>query len=817
MKPERCIFLLLLVSALLCAGCPAHKSDVERYITDLKSRSSITREMAAQKLSKMGDKALPALPALRIAVVSDKNKKVRRFAARALGNFKEKGAPAIDALCKALYEPESSLRKDAIKALASIGLATLPAMKKMLLQPHVIGRISATSVLGRLGKPALPLLKQALNDQVGRVRYGAIEALKRIGPPALPVVLDAMDDPHDNIRSYVGWVLSKLVVEGLKQQPALEKKTIATLKKALRNKEKKVRMYAVHTAAALGKRAKPLLDALIKALQDPRWFVRKGAAGALGELGKDARKAVPMLAKALHDGTWDVKKQAARALFKVGGPHVVRELLRWRRHPNKRVVAYVLQVIGWMKGRAKRAKRALVSALNSPHQEVRRAAAQSLVWIGTSALPSLLRALKHRKLHVRQAAAWGLGKWPKPNKSIAAALTKALEDKAPRVQYESAHALRRLAPASTAQVKAWKAMLSQSDAKARYKAIRALGSAGRIALDALPSLLSLLKSEDKKTRYLTMDALAWLADVLPVSARRVVVETLQDSDPVLRKKATLVLRWLGHGAWKVMPAIKASIKHGSRRLKRNLIDVLAEMGSYKDNTLSLMELSTENDKDLQLASIKALAKVGPRAVSKRSASKAFLKDVMDVFVRALGDSDKQVRVAGAKAIGEFGSNGAPAANALCKATKDPVALVRREAAASFGWVGEKAKGGLPCVRVLLKDKDRLVRRNAVFALSQLGKGGITPLLSALRGQDRLNKHNAAIALGRMVVTPQRDHEVMVALRTTLTEKRLPKRIKDAIEQAISLRDTDDKPGVFWVPHPRSPTRETFSPQSLHSR
>jgi HEAT repeat protein len=96
----------------------------------------------------------------------------------------------------------------------------------------------------------------------------------------------------------------------------------------LTHTDKHVRLEAAGALAALGKRAKPAVPALIEALGDAEAPVRKMAALALGDVGRRARQAVPALIRVLKDGDENVCRRAAIALGEIGDEDGAAEALR---------------------------------------------------------------------------------------------------------------------------------------------------------------------------------------------------------------------------------------------------------------------------------------------------------------------------------------------------------------------------------------------------------------------------------------------------------------------------------------------------------
>ena len=80
-------------------------------------------------------------------------------------------------------------------------------------------------------------------------------------------------------------------------------------------------------------------------------------------------------------------------------------------------------------------------------------------------------------------------------------------------------------------------------------------------------------------------------------------------------------------------------------------------------------------------------------------------------------------------------------------------IVRADAAAELGRMGEGAKDAVPALIQALQDSDAEVRYNATWALGNIGEGAVPALIQALQGPDEGVRWNAAEALGK-IGTPE---------------------------------------------------------------
>jgi HEAT repeat protein len=254
----------------------------------LKDGDPLVRRSAAVSLGDIGFEAAAAVPALQEAL-KDTSPAVRQNAAWALGQMKSE--PSITALRRTLRDADSTVIREAAKALGHLGPAARSAKPELLLacdnsEPETRNAAVATlvGVVTKDDQDALGPLVQRLQDRDPDVKYNAALALGNIGgdgaAPAVPVLLD-------------------MLVKG----------------------DEKQRQQAAVAISGIGPAAVQALVPLRKALHDPDPALRMRAAVALGGLARTAAPAYQDLVQVLANTkeAEKVRLQAGTALMKIGG------------------------------------------------------------------------------------------------------------------------------------------------------------------------------------------------------------------------------------------------------------------------------------------------------------------------------------------------------------------------------------------------------------------------------------------------------------------------------------------------------------------
>ncbi|HEY1190027.1 MAG TPA: HEAT repeat domain-containing protein, partial [Gemmata sp.] len=288
-------------------------------------------------------------------LATDEERVIRNQAARVLVRFGPAGAPAADALGKALpNEKDPGVRDQFVNALLAMGVGAKPALPALLsviedtnfplqLRLNVVaalvvvdpsspevtaGLVKATqnaetairaaaatamSQLNPLSAGALStLMKMAKGDSRNGARVAALRALAVAGTKAKPVraELEAMTThPQAGLAFWAKVALAAVDGDVSKAGPVV--------RAGLSDRNPAVRASASEAILVTGP-TKADLPALLNLLKEPGPAARAAGAAALGKLGADAKDAVPQLARLLDDPDSEVRIPAAEALGRIG-------------------------------------------------------------------------------------------------------------------------------------------------------------------------------------------------------------------------------------------------------------------------------------------------------------------------------------------------------------------------------------------------------------------------------------------------------------------------------------------------------------------
>jgi HEAT repeat protein len=350
-----------------------------------------------------------------------------------------------------------------------------------------------------------------------------------------------------------------------------------------------------------------------------------------------------------------------------------------------------------------------MNQLRSKDPNVRRAAADALVALGTASIAPLIAALANLHGNARDTAAM---------------------------------ALVRLGPAC---VEPLIAVLKSFDWKMRHKAVEILGQLEDAR--AVELLIATLQDTDKRVRKTAAETLKRIggesADTIlrvldavgkkdvPGCVREggVAVEpligALNDSDKGVRRTAAMALAQLGD-ARAVEPLI-ATLQDVDKHVSQNAVESLGQLGDARavEPLIAIVEGSGVY---MCKAAANALGQLGDARAVKP-------------LIGALRDFD--VSQSAVKALVRLG----PASiEPLIAALKDPHNGVRERAAEALGQLGDAVE---PLIATL-QDSDEHVRQNAVKALGQLGDArAVEPLVGALKDSCNGVRQAAADALKRL--------------------------------------------------------------------
>jgi HEAT repeat protein len=447
--------------------------------------------------------------------LSDKDPRVRRSAAYALGAFGELAGPAVPSLRRALKDRTPSVRQNAAWALGRVGPAIDSAAvadlcdrlrdKSPLVRRDTafalgaLGKSSGPKSIRAAGRPLLDLVRAESDEVVRKTALGALATV--VDPEHLPYARDLyplLDDKDPETKVGAAYVLGNMGGEAAKR-------ALPVLRNALTDPDPSVQALAAATLANAGKDAAAFaVDDLAKALVVSREpGVRRNCCVALAHLGTQAKSAVPALVEALRPAA-GTPTDSARA---------------------------------------------------RPYEEVRELAAEALAQIGypdnAEAMPAVRDAIARDKNQtVRQRCVWALFNLRDLDKhdltkTLSAVLDETGEDTL-MVRYDTARVLAAAqedrAPAKT--VDTLLHMIANNKLRVFNKTDAAIKEVGTEAGKGASNVEADLGGD---ARYMAAQALGWMKDRAKNDAKVVTAlrEAAKDREPRLRKEATRALEKLG--------------------------------------------------------------------------------------------------------------------------------------------------------------------------------------------------------------------------------------------------------------------------------
>lgn len=438
------------------------KSAVAVLADALEMKSEPVRSGAAAALGLIRDPT--TVPGL-VRLLEDDSKQVRLAAIAALGNITS--SRAVGPLIERLGDADAGVREAAVDALERIGPACVVPLIEALDHARIDAKIAAiVRILGLLEDPrALVPIMNCLGHTYMTVRWAAVDAAVRYGEAAVPLLTDMLAlnrvpiEPlveeargQRNKRNRLRTIRALGELKDSKAVPALkeigqedDREIRLAVEEALR-KVGGATWARASAAKALGFiRSPEAVPALLKHLSDPNSTVRLRVVRALMLTG-DARAAKPLARLLSTEEDPEVREEIAEALGAQGlaGPDAVNACIRALGDTSRAVRSHAARSLGRLAD--PKAAPHLVRALGDGYWSVSRDAENSIINLGTKAVPSLIEALGSRAAAVRSSAARALGSIADPR--AGQPLRRLLElERDPDVRASASAALERL-PAS---------------------------------------------------------------------------------------------------------------------------------------------------------------------------------------------------------------------------------------------------------------------------------------------------------------------------------------------------------------------------------
>ncbi len=294
---------------------------------------------------------------------------------------------------------DSAKRDSATRELITLGLDSVSPLiaalqtqdtNLILLYQQILARIpSATPELIQQLKSAHPLIRGRVVEVFSFSKDKA----------AMPALLDALKSEYYTVRSRAALALANMD----------DARVIPYLLPLLKDTEDEVRSAACIAVAKF--RDPATFDDITNVLlDDPKIEVRQAAARALGDTKHSA--AIPFLIEALHDSSWWFEREQSVAdlltAIEKMAPAVVDPLIEALADKEATVRKFAAIMLGRIGD--PRAVEELGMTLYDLHNEVGKAAAESLIKFGPQTIEIFIEALRHPEADVRENAVRALSR-----------------------------------------------------------------------------------------------------------------------------------------------------------------------------------------------------------------------------------------------------------------------------------------------------------------------------------------------------------------------------------------------------------------------
>jgi HEAT repeat protein len=749
--------------ALMSIGEPA----VPALIDALKDPSEDVRRWSLEALWTIGPAAKAAIPAV---LERMEEEDLRACAIGVLDSMGAKEPAVVDALRKALADPNPEVRDAAADALRNLGPAAKPARKLLVaaLKAEYI-HVSAAEALARMGEIALPDVAAAARDEPSaraaafalilmgkagvpefrkvladrnpRIRAACLWALVdasgsvlgffpdlkenrsqafRLLAPELPVVLvKQLKDEDVDVRRSAAWALKHFPCDSAGTNPAL--------REALKDADPTVRRPALLAICVSDAPVRKQLEIVVAALEDADSAVRADALCELDRMKRDAEPVVPSLVKLLENNQKNTRCDILRLLRDIGpqAKAAVPALTKALEDSDSGMRVIAAEALGNIGPEAKEAAGSLRAGLIDEDECVAVAAARALWFIErekSGAIPILAHFLgvpdKGKGTMVALSAALALGEIGPGAKDAVPALVKALK-RDDFVRGEAARTLGRIGPDADAAIPALSEMLSDVEAEEFFIA---LDSLRHIGVAAIPALTDALHSPRWHVRCGACDALGRIG---PPAKKAVpaLTEALYDPNAFVRQSAAEALRAFG-------PDAKTAVGP----LAETLGDHYGDVAWKAAETLQCLGPSAKRAVPALAAVLRTEREEPPRSRNRRPSR--------------IGPKGRELAFIAIETLGHFGPDAAGALPELRSACTDTDAWLRATAAVALWRVEGKKDPVLPVLKAALKDKNSRARIAAAQGLWDVdrSKDGFSVLLAELQSEVVHDRAEATKAL-----------------------------------------------------------------------
>ena len=406
----------------------------------------------------------------------------------------------------------------------------------------------------------------------------------------------------------------------------------------------------------------------------------------------------------------------------------------------------------------------LVKTANSPDETARLNAIHELGNHGAEAVDALVKLLKSDSAVTRAYAAKALAAIGPAAKPAASALVDLLADPEPAVRRQAVEAMGAIRPGPKVTVPLFAKLMQDGDPGVRLRVMETIANAKGAAV---PALIEALNNESA-----AYWACVIIRDIGPDAAGTAptLIEKLKDSNPEIRREATLALAAIN--ATDAAPAIAPLLKDDGAHVAATY--ALAMLGNMPPDAEAVVRENVKSDDPvLSAVSMWALARLHPNDSKLKKA-------VLEHLVALLKSPDEYARLAAARGLASLPPSpeiaqpifekamadadettthymldalatiGPPAVPSLIKALAHPT--LRGPVASILGRMGPEAAPATDALAKLLTDSNPSVRVEAAHALAAIGpdaKAAVPALIKALADPEPAPRYAAVLALGRI--------------------------------------------------------------------
>jgi hypothetical protein len=244
-----------------------------------------------------------------------------------------------------------------------------------------------------------------------------------------------------------------------------------------------------------------------------------------------------------------------------------------------------------------------------------------------------------------------------------------------------------------------------------------------LGTNGLPYLFENLGSTNLSLRHNTTAALinmfhrgqAKPTDLKP--ALPLAINMLQSANQNTRDRAASLLAVMGMEAQEAVPILaQAMAVEKNPSIKEQMGKALAKIDPDNNSTAALAQIRSQlqnPNPNFRADAVMTLVNL-PNSISA----------AVPIFITALNDSDRIVRLLAAEGLGQFRSQPELSLPGLIKALQDPDRIVQMKAAASLRYYGLEASNAIPALKIAAQSTDPGVSGNARSTLQVISPGSV---------------------------------------------------------------------------------------------